>query len=106
MDTSTDTGRRKYMRRTDEERIKDLEARITELKHKRATKEKQSDPVLKEIPKIQRRLRKFAQFAMDNNRPDLANSTTAFNAGLERILRSEVGRSTVPAEPISDPPAE
>jgi len=93
MDPSTQTGRRRYTRRTDKERISDLEARIAELKLKQASRERQSDPVLKEIPKLQRRLRKFAQFAMDNNRPDIANSTTAFSAGLERILSSEANRA-------------
>ena len=43
--------------------------------------------------KIQRRLRKFAQLAMDHQRPDIANSITAFNAGLEGILRSEMKKS-------------
>ncbi len=103
MDTTADSvaGRRKYRRRTDEERIADLQRRISELKAKQSAKEKKDHPVLKEIPKIQRRLRKFAQLAMDHNRPDIANSITAFNAGLERILRSEgqpSSRRPVPVE--------
>jgi hypothetical protein len=84
------TGRRKYKRRTDEERIADLESRIAELRAKQNAKQKKDNPVLKEIPKVQRRLRKFAQLAMDHNRPDIANSITAFNAGLEGILRAEL----------------
>ena len=86
MDTTSQTDRRTYKRRSDEDRIKDLQGRIAEIKAKQAAKEKKVDPVLKEIPKIQRRLRKFAQLAMDHNRPDIANSTTAFSAGLGRTM--------------------
>ena len=89
MEMTTVTESRKYKRRSDEEKIADLERRISDIKARQQAKEKKTDPVLKELPKIQRRLRKFVQFAMDHNRPDIANSTMAFNAGLERILRSE-----------------
>ena len=82
-------GTRQYRRRSDAQRIADLEQRIEELKAKQTSKKKQTDPVIKEIPKVQRRLRKFAQFAMDHTRPDIANSVTAFCSSLERILRSE-----------------
>lgn len=86
MSPSTKPGsRRNYHRRTDDERIAELEQRILELKSKQAARERKDDPVLREIPKIQRRLRKFAQLAMDNSRPDIANSITAFTAGLERM---------------------
>ena len=86
MDTSTKTkaARRKYQRRSDEQRIADLENRIAELKAKAAEREKKTDPVIREIPKVQRRLRKFAQLAMERSRPDIANTTTAFAAALER----------------------
>lgn len=94
MESTKGAGRRKYKRRSDEERIQDLEARIAELKTQHAARSKKQDPVLREIPKVQRRLRKFAQLAADNNRPDIANSITAFNAGLERILRSETRAKT------------
>ncbi len=92
MDTTagTQAGRRGYRRRSDDERIADLERRIADLKAKQVAKEKKDDPILREIPKIQRRLRKFAQVAMNHQRPDIANSITAFVAGLERILRSEL----------------
>lgn len=92
MKSSTKSNsRRVYTRRTDEERIADLQSRIEELKARQARQQRKDDPILREIPKVQRRLRKFAQLAMDNNRPDIANSTTAFTAGLERTLRSELG---------------
>ncbi len=91
MNTSAGTheGRRGYRKRTDEEKIAALERKIADLKSKQIAKERKEHPVLREIPKIQRRLRKFAQMAMDHQRADIANSVTAFVAGLERILRSE-----------------
>ncbi len=96
-------GPRQYRRRSDEQRIADLEQRIEELKAKQTSKKKQTDPVIKEIPKVQRRLRKFAQFAMDHSRPDIANSVTAFCSSLERIQRSEAAS---PAPRIADPEDE
>jgi hypothetical protein len=91
MDIPTETRpqSRKYKRRSDQERIAELERRIAEVKAKQVAKEKKDDPVLREIPKLQRQLRKFAQLSADHNRPDISNSILAFTAGLERILRSE-----------------
>jgi len=87
------TTRRSYNRRSDEDRIKELEERIRSLQAKALMREKKADPVIKEIPKVQRRLMKFAQLASDNGRLDIANSVTAFNAGLERILRTETEKA-------------
>jgi hypothetical protein len=91
METTTENQlqSRKYRRRSDEERVADLERRIADLKAKQKAKEKMDDPVLREIPKLQKRLRKLAQLALDHERADISNSITAFSAGLERILRSE-----------------
>ena len=96
MDRNTNQARRRYHRRSDDERIAELEQKIVELKARQSAKERKSDPVIREIPKIQRRLRKFAQLATDHHRLDIANSIRMFNAGLERVLRSELGQ-TVPA---------
>lgn len=98
----TETGRRRYKRRTDEEKIVELERRIADLKAKQVAKEKKTDPVMKEIPKLQRRLRKFAQMAMDNNRPDIANSVTAFSAGLDRTLHAQASGRTPSAPPAPE----
>lgn len=91
-------AKRKYRRRTDEERIAELEARIEQLKAKQAARDKKDDPVVRDIPKVQRRLRKFAQLAMSNRRPDLSNSTMAFVASLERVLQSELQTTTTTNE--------
>ncbi|MCZ6597000.1 MAG: hypothetical protein O7B99_05125 [Planctomycetota bacterium] len=88
--------RRKYTKRSDEERIAELEQRIQELKARQQAQEKKDDPVLRDIPKIQRRLRKFAQLAAQHRRLDIANSCMAFIASLDRILTSEL---RLPAPP-------
>ena len=81
--------RRAYNRRSDEERIAELEARIQEIKHRQELKKRKDDPVLKDIPKLQRRLRKFAQLAVEHDRLDISNSVTAWVSSLDRILRED-----------------
>ena len=83
--------RRSYNRRSPDQRVADIQNRIAELKAKQAAREKKDDPVLREIQKLLKRLKRFTQFALDKNRPDVANSTLGFKASLERILVSEMG---------------
>ena len=78
--------KRTYHRRSDEERISELNAKIEKLKSRLEMKQRKDTPVLKEMTKVQRVLRKFAQTALDHGREDLANSTTAFAAGLDRAI--------------------
>jgi molecular chaperone GrpE (heat shock protein) len=80
------TTKRNYRRRTDEERIAELESKLQNLQKKVEAKTRPDLPVLKEIPKLQRRLKAFAQLAVNYGRADLANSTMAFSAGLDRNL--------------------
>ncbi|QDU66939.1 hypothetical protein [Engelhardtia mirabilis] len=85
-------AKRQYNRRTDEERIAELEQKIEEQREKirqRHLKARALSPVVQEIPKVQKRLQRFAQLAMDNDRPDIANSTSMFLAGLHRIYEEE-----------------
>lgn len=81
--------KRKYRRRSEEERIAELEARIEELKAKVESKKRKDSPLIKQIPRLQTRLRKFAQLALECDRPDVANTTTAFVAGLDRIANAD-----------------
>ena len=78
--------RRPYSRRSDNERIADLQKRIEQLQGRVDKKQRKDLPVLREVPKVQRRLRKFVQLALDHGRQDLATSAMAFAAGLERVL--------------------
>jgi hypothetical protein len=87
--TKDDTGRRSYSRRTDEDRIKELEAKIAEIREREDTKKRKESPILRDADKLQRRLRKFAQLSAENDRLDIANSVTAWIASLERMVRDE-----------------
>ena len=91
METSTKSrSKRSYERRSDEQRIADLQQKIQELQVKAQAKAQREsaaeNAVLKSIPKLTRHLRKFADLAMSHGRQDVATSTWAFMAGLERNL--------------------
>lgn len=88
METMT---KRSYTRRSDEQRLAMLQAKLEKLKNRVAGKKQRESPIHREVKKVQRVLRKFAQTALDHDREDLANSTTAFLAGLERIARDAPG---------------
>jgi len=80
------TAKRPYNRRSDEDQIAELQAKIDQLQKQVESKSRPDLPALREIPKVQNRLRKFAQLAINCGRADLANSTMAFIAGLDRTL--------------------
>lgn len=82
---------RSYHRRSADERLTDLDRKIAELKAKQASREKKDDPILREIQKLQKRLKRFIQTAHDHKRPDVANGAMGFKAMLDRILASEMG---------------
>ena len=91
METSTKSrSKRVAERRTDDQRIAELQRRIQDLQQKAEAKTQKAlaadDAVLKSIPKLARHLRKFADLAMSKGRADIATSTWAFMAGLERNL--------------------
>ena len=91
METSTKSrSKRVNERPSDDQRIANLQRRIQDLQVKAEAKLQKSNApdhaVLKSIPKLARQLRKFADLAMANGRSDLATSTWAFMAGLERNL--------------------
>lgn len=83
--------RRSYRRRTADQRVADLEQKIAELRAKQAAREKKDDPVLREIQKLQKRLKRFIQLAHDHKRPDVANSAMGFKSMLERMVATELG---------------
>jgi hypothetical protein len=87
--TKDDTERRSYARRSDEDRIKELEAKIAEIRVREQSKKRRVDPILRDAEKLGRRLRKFAQLAAENDRLDIANSVTAWVASLDRMVRDE-----------------
>jgi hypothetical protein len=82
-------ARRDYNRRSDEQRIAELEARIADIQAREGAKRRKDDPVMKDVPKLQRRLRKFAQLAAQHERLDIANSVTAWVSSLDRMVRDD-----------------
>jgi phage shock protein A len=93
MDSVIPDMRRSYNRRSAQERVADLERKIAELKAKQVAREKKDDPVLREMQKLLQKLKNFVQLALDNNRPDIANSALGFKSMLERIIQAELGAS-------------
>ena len=79
--------KRNYNRRSDDEIIADLEAKISQLQTKIQSKQRPDEPVLKELPKVRRKLAAFSQLCMDHGRGDVSNSVMAFLTMLETQLR-------------------
>ncbi|MBI5435166.1 MAG: hypothetical protein HZA52_20190 [Planctomycetes bacterium] len=77
-------AKRAYNRRTDDERIAELQAQIELLRTRAEEKQRPDGPVLKDVPRVATRLKKFADKCNQFGRADLANSVYAFVAGLER----------------------
>ena len=75
--------KRTYRRRSDEQMIEDLEAKVREVQQRVESRQRKDSPVLKEIPKLKRKLAGFAQLCMDHNRKDLSNTVLAFLTTIE-----------------------
>jgi len=84
---NTPMTKRTYNRRTPEQIIADLEAKIAVQKEKLAAKSMANDPVLREIPKLKKQLRKFAKVALSGGRKDMGNAALAFVTKLERMAK-------------------
>lgn len=80
-------AKRKYTRRTEAERIAELEDKIRAIRKRMESKTRKDAPVLKEIPKLKRAVQRFSQVAIDHDRQDLSNTCLAFLAGLERAAK-------------------
>jgi len=80
-------AKRSYTRRTDEELITELQQKLKRVEARVQAKQRPDAPVLKEVSKLSRALRKFAQFAADHDRLDLSNMTVAFQSGLDRASK-------------------
>lgn len=82
---------RSYQRRSTDERLAELQKKVSELKAKQVARERRDDPVLREIQKLQKYLKAFIQTAHDHKRPDVANGAMGFKAMLDRIVAAELG---------------
>lgn len=79
--------KRSYTRRTPEERLRELEARLAEAKAKLEAEKERESPLHQEWQKAFKVLRKFIQTASNEGRADIALSVQAFTAGIERSIR-------------------
>lgn len=77
-------SKRAYNRRTEDEKIEELQAKIADLRLRMELKNRKDGPVFRDLKKVKKVLTKFGQTAMDCERVDLATMTQAFLAGLER----------------------
>jgi hypothetical protein len=84
----TTMTKRTYTRRTEDERIAQLQAQILKMKERLENKKQKDSPILREWTKAQRAVRKFIQAAAESGRNDLSLSAEAFLAGLERSIRA------------------
>lgn len=91
---------RPYQRRSSDQKIADLQRKIATLQARQEAREKKSDPVLKEALKLHKRLKAFIQIALDNRRPDVANSALGFKANLERLVAESQGSPTLDDEEV------
>ena len=85
---TTTMSKRTYVRRTEEERIHDLEEKLAQVKARLEAKQNKNSPLLREWARVQRALKKFVQTASDSGRQDLSLSAQAFLAGLERSVHT------------------
>ncbi len=96
--------KRSYNRRSDDEVIGDLQAKIDKIEARLVARQRKDSPVLKEIPKVKRQLAKFAQLCMDHDRKDLANTVMAFLSTIDVQARQSPegsnGRGRVQAEHV------
>jgi molecular chaperone GrpE (heat shock protein) len=80
--------KREYNRRTDEERLSELESQLEELKSKVQQQQRPDAPVLEEIKKVKKVLTKFSQTCADHGRTDMVNSVMAFLHTLDHQAKS------------------
>jgi len=77
-------AKRSYQRRSEDERIKDLEQKVAQLRLRLESKQRKDQPVLKEFKRVQKVLQRFAGIAHQHARADIGNMIDAFAAGLAR----------------------
>lgn len=82
-------SKRQYRRRSDEERLEELQARLAKLKDRVADRKRKDSPLHRELARTRRSVRSLAQAAQDQERSDIATAALAFLAGLERMVDSE-----------------
>ena len=80
--------KREYNRRTDEERLSELESQLEKLKSKVQQQQRPDAPVLEEIEKVKKVLTKFSQTCADHGRTDMVNTVMVCLHTLEYQAKS------------------
>jgi hypothetical protein len=88
-------AKRAYNRRTDEAIIEELQMKLERVQARVEARDRPDAPVLKEVTKVNRTLRRFIKLAAEHGREDLCNMVEAFMSGLGRA--AEEGQPKKPA---------
>ena len=81
MNTTTESNRK---RRSEDEMIADLQAKISEIEERKKLREIKLSPVAKDFERFKKHASRFVQACVDEHRNDLANSVLALINTLER----------------------
>ena len=94
--TPKTANRRK--RRSEEELIEELEAKIREVEARKERRRRRAEsPIAKDFERLKRHMAKFTQACVDNDRNDIANSVMGFMTILERQAK-EVRETDIQAD--------
>jgi len=85
----TTTQKRSHRRRTEDEQIADLEAKIRQIEERKKRKEAKESPLAKDFMRVKKHLTKFSQSCVDNGRNDIANSVLGLMNTIERQVVEE-----------------
>lgn len=80
---------RKSGRRTEDEMIADLEAKIRQVEDRMKKREKTASPLFKDFERFKKQAAKFAQSCVDNGRGDVANTVLGAMNVAERQIQSD-----------------
>lgn len=105
----TSVTKRKYHRRSEAERIAELEAKLAQVQARVEAKTKRDkdqdrkhNELMREIPKLRKRLKGFSQLAADHNRMDISNTAMAFLLSLNRFYEEDITEEVHWSEPLGE----
>jgi molecular chaperone GrpE (heat shock protein) len=82
----TTTKKRAYRRRSEDEQIAELEAKIREIEERKKRREVKESPLAKDFSRFKKHLTKFSQSCVDHGRNDVANSVLGLMNTIERQI--------------------
>lgn len=85
---TTTSTKRSYQRRSEDERIADLQAKIAEIEERKKLSELRTSPLMKDFERFKKHAAKFTQACVDLGRNDVANSLLAQMNTIERQVNT------------------